>query len=342
MSKSRRGEVYYWIKLRQDLMHSKEVKLLMRQPDGGWYFSIYIYLIMLSINSSGRLIQKVGEIEMIYDLTTITQELMFFKIDTIRVAIEILKGLGLLYVDEGVICITNFDLLVGSSTRWADVKRRQREKEKTMELNEGVDNVHQIVPKNVHIEIRDKIYDNYDNYDNVTFPSESLNNDFNTFLKEEWKTNYKNAHALTKYLINSNYIEEGDYENLYAANDFFENYLRTTYEFADLKNHVQYFLLQFRKLSKENKSKIENKLGYLTNAIKKNQRTIEWRNSAEFKDMQKIEQIVDVKLKEDAKYEFPDDEISQELFYKEFYMTYISEEMKRLKSSFNKKCTVIN
>ena len=74
-------------------MYSQEIKLLMRQPDGGWYFSIYMYLIMLSINSNGRLIQKIGEVEMIYDLTSITQELMFFKIDTIRVAIEMLKQL---------------------------------------------------------------------------------------------------------------------------------------------------------------------------------------------------------------------------------------------------------
>ena len=46
-------------------MHSQEIKLLMRQPDGRWYFMIYIYLILLFINFNGRLIQKIGDGEMI-------------------------------------------------------------------------------------------------------------------------------------------------------------------------------------------------------------------------------------------------------------------------------------
>ena len=58
MRYDKRAEKYFWIKLRLDDMYSQEIKLLMRQPDGGWYFSIYMYLIMLSINSNGRLIQK--------------------------------------------------------------------------------------------------------------------------------------------------------------------------------------------------------------------------------------------------------------------------------------------
>lgn len=101
----------------------------MRQLDGGWYFSIYIYLIMLSINSKGRLVQKVGDVGMVYDLESLTQELMFFKIDTIRVPIEMLKQLELLYQDkEGILCISNFEKLVGSETGWAESKRLQRAK----------------------------------------------------------------------------------------------------------------------------------------------------------------------------------------------------------------------
>ncbi|MCL2521227.1 MAG: hypothetical protein FWE36_00030 [Erysipelotrichales bacterium] len=60
---------------------------------------------MLSINSKGRLVQKVNDIEIIYDLTTLTQELMFFKIDTVRVAIEMLRNLGFIYNEGEIICI---------------------------------------------------------------------------------------------------------------------------------------------------------------------------------------------------------------------------------------------
>ena len=221
----KRGEIYFWIKLRQDLMYSKEIKLLMRQPDGGWYFSIYIYLVMLTINSNGRLIQKVHDVEMIYDLSMITQELMFFKIDTIRVAIEMLKSIGLLYVDdEQIICITNFNELVGSTTGWAEIKKKQRER-KLLENNNG-DNVPQIVHENVHIEYRDKrleyiddildiksidhdINDNNDNNDKITFTSDSktIEKIRNTMINE-WHFQFSNAHIFTKYLIYSNYIDQ--------------------------------------------------------------------------------------------------------------------------------------
>lgn len=355
MKKNKRAELYYWIKLRQDVMHSKEMKLLMRQPDGGWYFSIYIYLIMLSINSDGKLIQKVGDMEMVYDLTTITQELMFFKIDTIRVAIEMLKSLGLLYEDEEkVICIAGFENLVGSVTGWADIKRKQREKE--MLAIESVDNVHAEVHKNVHIEIRDKSleyrdkildiksidhYDKYDIYDKVTLASDL---EFKTYLQNlkinEWHVAFTNAHVLTKYLIYSNYLEEGNMDLMQDANSFFETYLEKTYDFEDLKRHVQYFLYQYRKLSPGERNKIKNRLGYLTNAIKKNQRSLEWRSSEEYEKMIKLDLQVDKKLKNDAASLFPDDELMQELFCKERYLAYHVAEMSNLRRQFNRKVSV--
>ncbi|MDY0277277.1 MAG: phage replisome organizer N-terminal domain-containing protein [Acholeplasma sp.] len=357
MRHDKRNEVYYWIKLRQDLMQSKEMKLLMRQPDGGWYFSIYVYLIMLSINSEGKLIQRVNDMEMIYDLTTITQELMFFKIDTIRVAIDMLKKLGLLYEDETrVICITGFDKLVGSETGWAEVKRKQKEKQM---VGNGVEKVHAILHTNFPPEIRDKSIeyrdenidiksidhndrnDKYDKYDKVTFSSDSvIINQLRNLKINQWHEEFLKAHVLTKYLVYSKYLEEGDMDNLIASNAFFENYLNSTYGFDELKKHVQYFLFQFRKLSKSDKGKIENKLGYLTNAIKKNQRSVEWSNSSELKDILKLSESIQVKLNKEAKSLFPSDEIKQQLYCKENYLTYHNSEMKRLRQSFDKKCSV--
>lgn len=360
MSDDRRGDIYYWIKIRQDLMQSKEMKLLMRQPDGGWYFSIYIYLVMLSINSNGRLIQKVGKMEMVYDLTMITQELMFFKIDTIRVAIEMLKSLNLLYEDEEkVICISNFSNMVGSMTGWAEIKRKQREKEKQLKLNNDVDNVHHDVHSNVHIEIRDKRLeyrdnnkdirsidqndrnDKYDIYDKITFASDSeIQNYFKNLKINEWHIVFSQSHVLTKYLVYSKYFDEGDLDALISSNAFFENYLESTYDFEDLKKHVQYFLYQYRKMRLSDKNKIKNKMGYLTNAIKKNQKGIEWRSSDEYKKISKIEITVDKKLKSDAKELFPDDELMQELFCKERYLTYHGNELKDLRNEFERKSSV--
>jgi predicted phage replisome organizer len=357
MRNDKRNEIYYWIKLRQDLMQSKEMKLLMRQPDGGWYFSIYVYLIMLSINSNGRLIQKVNEMELIYDLTTITQELMFFKIDTIRVAIDMLMKLGLLYEDESnIICITGFDKLVGSETGWAEVKRKQKEKQL---MDNSVEKVHAIVHGNFPPELRDKSIeyrdnkidiksidqndrnDKYDKYDKVTFSSESIINDFLENLKtNQWHEEFSKSHVFTKYLVYSKYLEEGDMDNLLASNAFFENYLKTTYEFDELKKHVQYFLFQFRKLSQTDKSKINNKLGYLTNAIKKNQRSIEWSSSSELKELLKLNETIQTKLKKESIAMFPVDEVKQQLYCKEHYLARYNEEMMQLRQTFDKKCSV--
>lgn len=364
MRYDKRNEVYHWIKIRSNLMHSTEVKLLMRQHDGGWYFSIYLYLIMLSINSGGRLTQKVNNVEMVYDLTTITQELMFFKIDTIRVAIEMLKELNLLYTDdEDVLCIANFDSLVGQESGWADKKRRQRQKFELTCGDNVPSNVPTKVPALVHenvppeyrdksIEYRDKIKDKekndfydfndgYESNDSITLPSDSeVINKLKNLVENEWVRAFTHAHIFTKYLINSKYFEHGDIENLLSANAFFEYYLEEHYTFEEMKNHVQFFLLQFRKKSKKERAKIKNRMGYFTNALKTNKRTLEWRDSTEFEEMKTIHETVAKILKEEASRIFPNDEMRQNCYVDEFYLSKLGAEMRRIRRDFEKKTTV--
>ena len=146
MRYDKRNEIYYWIKIRNKLMYSTEMKLLMRQHDGGIILASTFADNVID-QYQGRLIQEVGDIEMIYDLTTITQELMFFKIDTIRIAIEMLKELNLIYKDDNdVLCISNFDTLVGQETGWAEQKRKQKERQRL----ESVEKVHAEVHTEVH------------------------------------------------------------------------------------------------------------------------------------------------------------------------------------------------
>lgn len=362
MKISKRDEFYFWVKIRQDLMYSKEMKLLMRQPDGSLYFSIYIYIIMLTINSKGRLAQQVGELEMVYDLPMITQELMFFKIDTIRVAIEMLKQIGLLYTDEeNVTCVSGFDNIVGSSTGWSDIKRAQREKAKQIE---NVDNVHTNVHAKVHgdvhasdhIEYREKskeyrvknkekesfdINDINESNDSVTLPSDSeLQNKIKRLKITEWHIEFSNAHLFTKYLIHGRYLEVGNLDTLQDSNTFFEMYVDNTYTFEEMKNHIQYFLLQYRKLSKSEKKKIKNKMAYLTNAIKVNQRRLEWRDSKEFIEMSNVHEKVEEDLRAEALELYPNDEVRQNIFVDEYYLSELGHEMRRIRRDFEKKTTV--
>lgn len=360
MSKDKRNQIYFWIKLRQELMQSKEIKLLMRQQDGGWYFSIYIYLIMLSINSEGKLIQKVNDMEMIYDLVTITQELMFFKIDTIRVAMEILRNLGLLYEDEeGIICISNFDKLVGQETGWAELKRKRR----SAKLIETVDNVHTDVHGNVHaivhteyrdksIEYRDKIkekekedsfdiFDSIEINDRVTLPSESeIRNTIKRLLVNEWYIEYTNSHLFTRYMVNARFIENGDLDLLNSFNSYFDNYIGKYFTYEEMKNQVQYFLFQYRKIPKKDRSKIENKMGYFTNSLKANNKRKEWLNSDEYIEMSKVHETVERDLKAEALRLFPDNQVQQNIFVDEYYLSELGHEMRRIRRDFEKKTTV--
>ena len=364
MRYDKRNEVYHWIKIRSNLMHSTEVKLLMRQHDGGWYFSIYLYLIMLSINSGGRLTQKVNNVEMVYDLTTITQELMFFKIDTIRVAIEMLKELNLLYTDdEDVLCIANFDSLVGQESGWADKKRRQRQKFELTCGDNVPSNVPTKVPTLVHenvppeyrdksIEYRDKIkekekedsfdiFDSIEINDRVTLPSESeIRNTIKRLLVNEWYIEYTNSHLFTRYMVNARFIENGDLDLLNAVNSYFDSYIGKYFTYEEMKNQVQYFLFQYRKIPKKERSKIENKMGYFTNSLKRNYKRKEWLNSEEYIEMSKVHETVERDLKAEALRLFPDNQVQQNIFVDEYYLSELGHEMRRIRRDFEKKTTV--
>ena len=359
MRYDKRNEIYYWIKIRNKLMYSTEMKLLMRQHDGGWYFSIYLYLIMLSINTKGRLIQEVGDIEMIYDLTTITQELMFFKIDTIRIAIEMLKELNLIYKDDNdVLCISNFDTLVGQETGWAEQKRKQKERQRLESVEKVHTEVHAIVHDEVHakvppesryqsIEYRDKSKENEDCIDcieindRVTLPSESeIRNKIKNLLINEWYIEYTNSHLFTRYLVNGRFIPNGDLDLLHAANSYFDSYIGKYFTYEEMKNHVQYFLFQLRKMPKKDRNKIVNKMGYFTNAIKGNQKQKEWLNSEEYIEMSNVHMTVEKNLKTEALRLFPNNQVQQNIFVDEYYLSELGHEMRRIRRDFEKKTTV--
>lgn len=145
------GKRYYWIKLKDTFMTSDAVDFLMGQKDGANYVVLYQMLCLKTINTGGRLERTIGEVIIPYDEEKIQRDTKWFSIDTVRVALNLYKSLGLIYADEnGVLCLTDHDSLVGSETNWAIQKRNQR-----CELQEGGQcppNVHQ----NVHTDIRDK------------------------------------------------------------------------------------------------------------------------------------------------------------------------------------------
>ena len=123
------GERYFWFKLKQSLLTSEKVDFLMRQKDGANYVVLYQCLCLKLINNNGELAVRLGkDIYVPYTVEKIKGETKdWFSVDTIRVALELFKELGLVYEQpNGFLRITDFEKLIGSETYGAERKRIAR------------------------------------------------------------------------------------------------------------------------------------------------------------------------------------------------------------------------
>lgn len=150
------GKRYYWIKLRESFMNSEIVDFLMSQKDGANYVVLYQMLCLKTINTGGRLSQQIGEYLIPYDVEKIQRDCKWFSADTIRVALNLYKGCGLIYEDvDGVLVLAEHENMVGSETDYAEKNRRMRAKQQAA-LPDAGHNVSDDVSPNVPTDIRDK------------------------------------------------------------------------------------------------------------------------------------------------------------------------------------------
>lgn len=122
-----KDKIFYWLKLKSEFMNGEIVDFLMSQKNGANYVVLYQMLCIKTINTKGELATQLGNILVPYNVEKIQRDLKWFDIDTVRVALELYKKLGLVYVQEnGIIKILNFEEIVGSETYWAKIKRAER------------------------------------------------------------------------------------------------------------------------------------------------------------------------------------------------------------------------
>ena len=123
-----KDNIFYWLKLKSEFMNGETVDFLMSQKNGANYVVLYQMLCIKTINTKGELATQLGDILVPYNVEKIQRDLKWFDIDTVRVALELFKSLGLVYVQEnGIIKISNFKGMVGSETYWAQIKRKENE-----------------------------------------------------------------------------------------------------------------------------------------------------------------------------------------------------------------------
>lgn len=151
---------YYWIKLKTNFFDLPTIDWIMSQNNGCEYIVLYQMLCLKTANTDGKLVSQIGEMLIPYDIEKIARDTKYFSNDTIRVALELFKSLGLIYVsDDNTMTISNYGEMVGSETSSAKRVREWREKQKALQCNKNVtDNVTQEY-RDKRLEIRDKSID---------------------------------------------------------------------------------------------------------------------------------------------------------------------------------------
>lgn len=137
----------YWIKLTDRFISSDTVDFLMSQKDGANYVVLYQMLCLKTVNNGGVLARELGEMIVPYDVEKIQRDCKWFSVDTVRIALELYKKLGLIYENnEGILAISDFDRLIGSQTCGAEKKALQRQR-KCTEIAEGGTKVENCPPE---------------------------------------------------------------------------------------------------------------------------------------------------------------------------------------------------
>ena len=118
---------FYWLQLKEDFFEDDAIQWLEEQePNGRDYAYFYLKLCLKSLKSNGVLIRKVGNILIPYDNKKLA-ELTKMDFDTVTVAMELLKKIGLVKIlENGEIYIEQLQNLIGSKSIGAFKKQQQR------------------------------------------------------------------------------------------------------------------------------------------------------------------------------------------------------------------------
>lgn len=104
---------YRWMKLTKSFMESDIVDYLMSMKDGANYVVLYEMLCLKTIDTEGRLYKQNGDTMIPLNVEYIRRECKYFSADTIRVALELFRKLGLVYEDaNGMMALDDYAEIV--------------------------------------------------------------------------------------------------------------------------------------------------------------------------------------------------------------------------------------
>ncbi len=212
---------FFWIRLTDKFVSSDTVDFLMSQKDGANYVVLYQMLCLKTVNNDGVLGRSLGEIIVEYDAEKICRDCKYFSIDTVRIALELYKKLGLIYeLENGLLRITNFESLIGSKSISAEKKQIQRDtRKKLLELAENSGGRQKVDICPPEIDIEKEIYKEINIINNNKRKINKKKNDkpyeiIVDYLNEKSGTSYRASSKATQSHINAR-LSEG-----YTVDDF--------------------------------------------------------------------------------------------------------------------------
>ena len=190
---------YYWIKLKTDFFDQDTIDFLMGQENGSKYVVIYQMLMLKTAQQGGVLATKTNELLIPYDVKKIVRDTKYFDFDTVTIALELFKKLGLVYEEENnILKLTEVEKLVGSegkSAQWMRDKRArdnahkqittssqttsQSDREIDIDIEKDIDTD---INKDINKDIENKIIDLLSSSKDI-FISIKLENEYEETLK---------------------------------------------------------------------------------------------------------------------------------------------------------------
>lgn len=211
------NRTFYWIKLKTDFFRREEIDFLLSQKNGAEYVVLYQMICLNTANSDGKLETKIGEMIVPYNAEKIARDCKYFDVDTVNIAMNLYKKLGLIYEEqEGGLKIAAFDEMVGKESKWAEKKRIYRKNQSQLLLKEDtkediVQNVSVDIDEDiVRQEYRDKSIE-YRDIDNRDILSVSVSEDslktFQQLFKDFQIEKIEDQKLILKYLKNGMSLE---------------------------------------------------------------------------------------------------------------------------------------
>ena len=200
---------YYWIKLKTDFFNQQTIDFLLSQKNGCEYIVLYQMLCLNTANNNGEMCSKIGEMIVPYNVEKIVRDTKYFDFDTVAIALELFKKLGLVYEEnDKILKISNFDEMVGSEVSSAKRVRKFRERRKALQCNNDV-------TQEIENRDRDKSIDkdisniNNTNNNNIIYsqvlPYEEIINYLNLKANTHYRHNIKKTQSLISARFNENF-----------------------------------------------------------------------------------------------------------------------------------------